>query len=166
MRSAWDSSELSVVRNKYTMRVIFLLSFQFTFNTCRRPEAHVTGHSCFRWLCSQRWTRRDQPHTHVADEIDTDRNGMIDPQEFRAYLEKTILEADSQGVRLDMPMVLQTAFRGSLRRVRHERGVICRAFCRASEARKVCWLLCMFHFLLLCMPAQNAATDRWQARML
>lgn len=36
-----------------------------------------------------------------------------------------------------MRMVLQSAFRTSLLRVRHERNLICRAFLRASQARQV-----------------------------
>ncbi len=74
---------------------------------------------------------------NVTDEIDTDRNGMIDPQEFRTYIENTIEVAEAKGVHMDMHGVLQSAFRESLTRVRKERNVICQAFLRATRSREV-----------------------------
>ncbi len=117
---------------------------------------------------------RIRTHTHMADEIDTDRNGMIDPQEFREYLEGAIRVGEHKGLHMDMQMVLQSAFRGSLLRVRKERGIICRAFLRASQSRKVRALVRLFilkvsstckHGVQVCMCGVFLAHTRQMAGM-
>jgi len=65
--------------------------------------------------------------------VDTDRNGVIDPMEFRAFLEANLTVAQNRQVPMNLYTLVHTAFREGLQRVRQERNIVTKAFLEASQ---------------------------------